>query len=355
MMQRVLDHPVGRALAIYAALMLLLLLAILLLRPVLLPLGGAFVVFSILDPIKNRLQRRGLNEKLAIALVLSGLIASGVLMLVMGVPALLEQWSHLQASLPVISNEISKLTMLLSQSVSASIGVPLDTQPGRWMEKAQGWGTDAVVSSAGIMMQSLVSLVLVPLVSFFLLRDYRRTRNHVMNWLPNRAYELGWLIYYRVTHKLSRYVRSVFIQSAIIAVVASVGFYLIGLDTAVLFGILTGLLNLIPYLGPLLALVPPLLSSFAAGTPPDVWVLLSIVAVVLVAQLVDNFIVVPSLIAHTVDLHPLLVLLGVVVFGYFFGFIGMLVAIPLLAASKIILKGLIKGLRGDLAEDVIRS
>lgn len=355
MLMRILNHPVGRALSIYLALLLSLLLLIMLLKPVLVPLIIAFILFSILDPLKNRLIRSGLNTITSIVIVLLGVISIGVICLVIGVPLVLDQWEWLQTRLPTIATQVATILDSFSASVVNAMGMQVDTKLGeRWLTDLKSQGSDAVVSSAGIMVQSVFALVFIPLITFFLLRDYRKMRNTAMSWFPNRAYELAWLIYFRVAKKLQNYIRSVFMQSAIIAMITVTGFYIIGLDTAVLFGVLAGLLNLIPYVGPLLSMLPPMLVALGVDSP-DVWMLISIAAVVMTAQLIDNVVVIPSLIANTVDLHPMLILLGVVVFGYFFGFVGMLIAIPSLATSKIILKGLVNGLNRGTSEDIVYS
>ena len=353
MIMSLFRHPIGRAFAIYFTFVFGLALMITLLTPVLFPLILAFILFSILEPIKNRLIRGGLSQLTAIILVLMAVMASGIICLVIGIPMLLDQWEWLQTRLPIIATKIAQLLDTFGSSIANSVGMQVDTRLGeRWLADLKDQGTSVVVSSAGIMVQSAFSLVFIPIVTFFLMRDYRKMRNTLMSWLPNKAYELGWLIYFRVTKRLQRYVHSVFIQSAIVAFVTTIGFYIIGLDTAVLFGVLAGLLNLIPYIGPLLSLLPPMLSTLGSGAI-DIWMLVSIAMVILAAQIFDNVVVIPNLIAQTVDLHPMMVLFGVVVFGYLFGFLGMIIAIPVLTASKFLLMGLIHGLNKKLTEDTL--
>ena len=196
------------------------------------------------------------------------------------------------------------------------------------------------------MMQVAMALFLVPLITFFLLRDYRNMRNRIIGWLPNSAFELGWLIYHAVARQLQQYLRGVMMQSGIVAAFASLGFYIGGVDMALLFGVLTGLFNLIPYVGPPLAMIPPILVTL--GAPEiDSMALISIPIVVLAAQLLDNLVIVPTLIANTVNLHPLVVLLGIIIFGAVFGFVGMLIAIPAMAVSKIVFTSLVFGLSGE--------
>lgn len=165
-----------------------------------------------------------------------------------------------------------------------------------------------------------------------------------MSWLPNRSFELGCLMYYKVTQQLQKYIRGVLIQSGIVALITSMGFYLLAVDMPIIFGMLAGLFNLIPYVGPILAIIPPTLMLLGSGA--DILSVSGVIGVVLIAQLFDNLVTIPIFIANTVGLHALVILLGVIVFGYFFGFLGMLIAIPVLATSKIIFMGLLHGLHG---------
>jgi predicted PurR-regulated permease PerM len=268
--------------------------------------------------------------------------------LVLLVPLLLEQLSDLQARLPTIWTNVSDLINQFGARLQENAGVSFDTNSvlQSSMTKVKEWGASTILSSASTLMQIGMALFLIPLITFFLLRDYQGVRNKIMSWLPNNGFELGWLIYYKVTIQLQRYLRGVMLQSTIIALVASIGFYLIGVEMAILFGFLTGIFNLIPYVGPLLALIPPLLISLGAENF-DIVVVVGIPCVILLVQLIDNLIVIPSVIASTVNLHPLIVLLGIVIFGAVFGFIGMLIAIPVMSASKIIFNALLYGLQGN--------
>jgi len=192
-----------------------------------------------------------------------------------------------------------------------------------------------------------VTIILVPLFTFFLIKDFKYLRNKTLDLLPNSSFELGWLIYYRVSKKLQEYIRGIMTQSAIMAIVTSIGFHLIGLESPILLGSIAGLLNLIPYVGPLLAMVPPII--IALGAPAiDPLLIGAAIGVIIAAQLIDNIIVVPAVIANAVNLHPITVIVGIIIFGNFFGFIGMVIAIPVLATSNIILAGLRQGLKKDV-------
>jgi len=184
----------------------------------------------------------------------------------------------------------------------------------------------------------------VPIITFFLVRDYHSFRNYMLDKLPNSNFEMGWLIYHRVAHQLQEYIRGIMIQSSIMCVMTSIGFYIIGLDSAFLLGATAGVLNLIPYVGPLLATVLPILMAISE-VPIEPWLIGAAISVILIAQIIDSMLVIPSVIASAVNLHPLIVIMGIIVFGNLFGFIGMVIATPTLSTANIIYRGLYQGIK----------
>ena len=351
MVSTFLKQPVVRAGYFYLLIVTVLLLAAIILRPVIIPLILSFILYSQLEPLTNKLLSRGLSESTAISIILFGLIGLIILCVVLLFPMLLDQLVSLQGKLPLIWDELTSQAYNLVNVVNHkfSLGIDINSFSARLSEKVQAWGASTALSSAGMVVDVLVIILLIPIVTFFLMRDYEGVRNRIMGWLPNRSFELGCLMYYKVTEQLQKYIRGVLIQSGIVALITTIGFYFVGVDMAVTFGILAGLFNLIPYVGPVLAMIPPMLMLLGNGA--DIYSLVGVAGVVLLAQLFDNLITIPVFIANTVGLHALVVLLGVIVFGYFFGFIGMLIAIPVLATSKIIFMSFLQGLHGAPVTD----
>jgi predicted PurR-regulated permease PerM len=176
------------------------------------------------------------------------------------------------------------------------------------------------------------------------MKDYRYFRNLLLSKLPNTSFELGWIIYYRVVRKLQNYIRGILLQSLVVTLICCSGFFFLDFDSYILLGVLAGMFNIIPYIGPLLAMVLPVL-IIISEVPFDLFMLLMAVGVVLLSQLVDNVFVIPLVIANSVNMHPLIVVLGLVIFGSFFGLIGMVAAIPIMVTVSIIYSGLQSGLQ----------
>lgn len=315
-----------------------------LIQPVLVPFILAFVLYAILDPARHALTRQGIPRTPAIILVLILVIVVGFLAGGFLIPRLAQQFSQLQAQLPQLWDALSNLANY-SETLLASYGIAVDanalTQP--LVRHASSLGKSALVASSNALLTFTSNSLLIPIFAFFLLRDFRTFRNKIIDTLPNARFELGWLIYDKVAKQLQGYVSGLLIQSTLMALITTTGFSIVGLENPLLLGFIAGILNLIPYVGPVLAMIPPVI--IALGIAPINPVLIgSAVAVIIVGQIVDNIITVPMVLAQSVALHPLVVIIGIIIFGNFFGLLGMMVAIPVISTANILFRGLNQGL-----------
>lgn len=346
-MIKIAEMPLLRSLIIFFAIMSVAGLSAYLLAPLLIPIILSFALYALFDPVSNYLQRKGFNDGIAAILVLILLVVICIVGISIVFPMLAEQLLLLQAKIPKLWEFLTNFSFRV-KDILEGYGLQFDpnaiTKP--IMSASSDWGKDAVIRLSNLLIDMTTTVILVPLFTFFLIRDYKQLRNKALDLLPNKSFELGWLIYYRVAKKLEIYIRGIIMQSGIMAIVTSIGFYIFGLDSPILLGTIAGLLNLIPYIGPLLAMIPPII--IALGAPVfDPVLIAAAIGVIIAGQIIDNIIVVPALIANAVNLHPITVIVGIIIFGNFFGFIGMIIAIPALATSNIILTGLRNGLKKD--------
>lgn len=314
-----------------------------LMSPVIIPLLLSSVLYVLLEPLVSLLQRKGMSRVVAIGALLVAMLGLAAWLIVVAMPVLAEQFGLLRERLPAAWDDISARIQQLETWFSASLGV---TMEGGLLIKRisavlEGWSGQAVSVISTWFANLALWLVLVPLIAFFLLRDYRSLRNLLIGMTPNRNFESTLAIYHRVAHQLQAYVRGVMVQSGVMAVVTGTGFLLIGLPMAPVLGIVAGILNLIPYVGPMLGLVAPLLVALTAGAGVDVYA--GLLLVMLAAQLIDNLVVIPAVVARAADIHPLVALLGVIIAGNLFGLMGMVFAIPIVSSSRIIYGGLLAG------------
>jgi putative permease len=338
-------RPEFQALLIFLAVALPVLFFGWLLKTILFPVLIASVLYVLLEPAVSLLQRRGINKTLAITLVLLGVIALLVWFVVAVVPMVTDQFTVFRERLPTAWENIARLAEQMQVWLNQSLGISLqaDTLLPSASALVQHTSSRILGGASGLVANVALWLLLIPAVSFFLLRDYRSLRNTLISLAPNQIFEKSLMIYHKVASQLELYVRSVMLQSLIMAAVTGIGFALIGLPMAPLLGILAGVFNLIPYIGPLLGLVAPLLVALSLGTDPGL--LMATVAVVVVGQLNDNLVVVPTVLARAANLHPLIALLAIIVAGSLFGLPGMVFALPVLASARIVYAGVLAELR----------
>ncbi len=312
-----------------------------LISSVLLPVIIAFTLYALFEPATLFLVRHGLNHSLSILLVLLLLVAGSILAIGFALPALFDQVAVLQSKLPQIAGQLESILTGYGERVSSVTGTDVDVSEiaVSMLAQSSSLGQTVLIGTTNRVFDMVIIFILVPFLTYYLLKDFKRLRNRLMNWLPNSSFELGWLIYHNVTRQLKVYTRGVMLQSLIMAIVCSAGFAIIGLDIPILLGCITGILNLVPYIGPVISILLSLLVG-AAMTPFDPAILYLSPLVIVIAQIIDNVIVIPAMIAGAVNLHPVQVILGIIIMGSLFGTLGVILAIPAIAASKIVYNNL---------------
>jgi predicted PurR-regulated permease PerM len=184
--------------------------------------------------------------------------------------------------------------------------------------------------------------MIILFATFFLLKDGRTFKKDIIKIVPNKYFETVLCLLYETNKQVGNYVRGQIIDCAIVAILSIIGLSLIGLKYAIIIGIVCGITNIIPYLGPILGMIPGIFVSLIEHHDPIMAVK---VAVVLIAvQLVDNAVVSPIAVGKSVDLHPIAVIASVTVGGALLGIWGMLFAVPIYCALKVTFEVLYKGI-----------
>ncbi|MBN2646071.1 MAG: AI-2E family transporter [Desulfuromonadaceae bacterium] len=178
-------------------------------------------------------------------------------------------------------------------------------------------------------------MLLVPLFSFFFLRDGHTMRRKLVALAPNRYFEMAHDLSYLISCQTAQFVRGRIIEAAIVGLVVMVGLSFTDIRYAPLLGLFAGVTNLIPYIGPLIGMVPGILIALVdLGLGGQFWWI--VILYFLIAQvLVDNFILIPVLISRFANLHPVLVILAIVMGGKLYGVLGMIIGVPIASACKI--------------------
>lgn len=177
-------------------------------------------------------------------------------------------------------------------------------------------------------------LVVVPFLSFFFLKDDEKLRPYILKWVPKDHEGEGDRILKDIDKTLFTYVTGQFIIALVDGVLMYIGYKIIGLEYAILLAFFTMILTVVPFLGPLIGIIPALFIALATGPMMMVKVLL----VLLVVQQLEGNLVTPQVMGRKLSLHPITVILLLIAAGSLYGFIGILIAIPVYSVVKIIIK-----------------
>ncbi len=324
--------PEHRQTLLWLATASILALLLVLLGPVLAPFVAAAVIGYVLNPAVDRITAAGLPRTLGVllALVGLGLIIAAIALVV--VPILADELPVLRARLPSLLAKIDAAIgpWLRQMGLAGRLDLPA-LQKALAAKLAAGDGTGAAVLTwlrvgGGALVGWMATLLLIPIVLFYLLLDWHPLFRRIADTIPRRWIAQVSLMATEVDVLLAQYLRGQLLVMLLLATYYSVALTVAGFDVALPVGILTGLLVFIPYIGFGLGLV---LAIIAAILQFEGWDGLIAVAVIYgIGQFVESFYLTPRLVGERIGLHPLTVIFALLAFGQLFGFVGILLALP---------------------------
>jgi predicted PurR-regulated permease PerM len=191
---------------------------------------------------------------------------------------------------------------------------------------------DSITEVLSSIVSVIAILVIVPFITFFLLKDNRRILQGLLQAIPNKYFEMSYYILKKVTLRLGLFVRAWIFDATFVGVMIGFGFYFVGVPNALPLGVIAGLGHLIPYFGPVIGGVPAIIVSIVQHG--DLSQIPLILLVVLITYTLDNGFVQPYVFGKSVDMHPIVIILLIIIGGTLFGLIGMLLAVPVATVIK---------------------
>ena len=315
-----------------------------LLAPVLSPFVFAALLGWLGDPLVDRIERRGLSRNTAVLLVFGGMMLALVLALVLLLPLLERQVVTLVQSLPRYRDWlVGTVLPWLERRTGLQLLAWLD--PERLIELVRSHWQQAggvartvlgYLSRSGFALLGVVAnVVLLPVLTFFFLRDWDLFVERVAALVPRDHEATVSRLALASSEVLGGFLRGQFLVMLILGVLYGVGLWAAGLDLGVLIGVLAGLLTFVPYLGPATVVVCGGIASLVQyGDWPH---LLGVLAVFGVGQVIESYWLTPKLVGDRIGLHPVAVIFAVLAGGQLFGFLGMLLALPVAAVANVLL------------------
>lgn len=334
--------PAERKALIWAAILACFLALLYLLQGILLPFVAGLALAYLLDPLVDRLERRGMARWVAALLVIVLAVLALVTILVIVVPLLVSQASQLVQSLSLDQGRVRAFVEALELRLSGLLGVPLtDLQQGlqRMLADMRAWAASAVlpmarslVSGGLSLVNFLAVLVVTPVVAYFILADWDKLISTLDEWLPRHHAGTIRALAAETNEVLAGFLRGQLIVCLILGLFYAIGLWLVGLGYPLLIGLAAGLLCFVPFAGTWGGFLIAILVAVSQFWPDQSYRILLVGAVFVVGQLIEGNFLSPSIVGRSVRLHPVWLIFALFAMGYLFGFVGLLIAVPFAAA-----------------------
>lgn len=315
-----------------------------LLAPVLTPFAIAALLAWLGDPLVDRLERRRLSRGAAVALVFVAMTLGLVLAVVALVPLLERQIARLIEKLP---QGVAWANGVVLPWVEANLGIGVDRlEPGRIIDivrahwqQAGGIASTVLgkVTSSGLAIAGFLgTLALLPVVTFYFMRDWDAMVARVRELLPRHVEPTVSRLAREADQVLAAFLRGQLAVMVLLGLFYSVGLWAVGIDLAFLIGMIAGLVSFVPYLGVIVGGGMALVA--AAIQYQDFLHPLLVLGVFVAGQMLEGFVLTPKIVGDQVGLHPVAVIFAILAGGTLFGFLGVLLALPVAAVGMVVLR-----------------
>ena len=309
-----------------------------LLSDIIIILIASVLLMFIFHPLVTMLEQEGFNRLASTLFIFIGVGLFAYIGFSFFIPRFTYQMNQLIETLHVYSLH-DQLFKIEKEIYSFLPFFPL----GELSKKVEDFISNQIINSfdsISILLSSIVSviaiLVIVPFITFFLLKDSRRILQGILQVMPNNYFEISYYILKKVNVQVGRFVRAWIFDAAFVGTFCGLGFYLIGIENALPLGVIAGLGHLVPYLGPILGGVPAIIISIIQfGDVSQIPYIILLMALVYTA---DNGFVQPFVFSKSVDMHPVIIILLIITGSQLFGILGMLLAVPTAAVIRTLLK-----------------
>ncbi len=314
--------------------------------PILLPFIMGMAIAYFLDPVADWLERLHFPRIAATSVILGVFALVFIVFLIILVPVLGEQITNFGTKLP---DYLKSLVKLFDDVAPDSLKQLLADEAGNYDERLAEYGTELVnwgsallksLVSGGLAILNLFSLLIVtPVVAFYMLNDWDRMVAYIDSWLPRDHIEAIRALAREVDTVLAGFIRGQGSVCLVLGIIYAGSLSVVGLNFGMLIGLMSGLISFIPYVGSITGFVVAGGIALVQFLPGGDWISVVIVlSIFVVGQLIEGYVLSPKLVGDRVGLHPVWLMFALFAFGYLFGFVGLLLAVPLAAAAGVLIR-----------------
>lgn len=306
---------------------------------VLSPFFIGFVLAWILNPLVNKLEKKKMPRVVGSMLVYAIMILSIALFVGYMLPVIYDQIQVLIRNLPSIFNEVEIFMNNIVSRLGNIDGVDFVSIKNQIFTTITGSFNNfmtslpnTIMGMVGNLFSSLVTICFGLVIGLYMLIDFDSINGHLLNLLPKKNRFEASLLITNISTEVRKSVNGTLIVASMVFVCDSLGFFFIGLQAPLLFGLLCGITDLIPYVGPYIGGIVAVIVGFAQS--PLIGILSLIIVVVV--QMIENNILQPIVMSKTTELHPVTIIVGLLLFEHFFGIVGMILCTPCMSLVKVV-------------------
>ncbi|MFJ7747824.1 AI-2E family transporter [Peribacillus sp. NPDC097295] len=298
------------------------------------PIILAGLLYYILRPIVNLISKF-IPKTFSISLVFLIIFSVIGLGSYYGSPILVDQFQKLSDNFPSKVKELSKQSEDVIEENDFGM-VNIHTLKEKSLSYFRDY-SEKIITNVSTIFSTVTSvltvLVITPFILFYFLKDGEKLRPFLLKYIPREMEVEGYTILKDVDKTLSTYIIGQFIVSIVIGILLYIGYLIIGLDYALVFALLAMVFTIVPFLGPLISVLPAIFIALQT----DLSLAVKVVIVFLVVQQVEGHLITPNIMGKRLNIHPLTIILLLLVSGSIYGFIGILIAIPVYSVVKTII------------------
>lgn len=303
------------------------------------PFFIGIIIAWLLDPIVTWLQKNGFKRAIATVMVFLSFISLVVLFFVLLIPSFADQINEFIGSAPNVLNNIKNF----GENLFDKLNNIYDYDFTNIKEQLYG-GLSNIVSGLTVTLPNKVISIASSIVSgglniifglfiaFYMLFDFNNVRKHLFNLLPKSIHADAITLTDRLNKTLKSYVQGTLLIMFLLFIFQSITLAIAGLSSPMLFGMFCAVTNVIPYIGPYIGGIPAVIVGFTISPATGIFTLLAVV----IAQFLESYFLNPIVMSKTMKLHPVTIMIGLLIFGHFFGILGMVLATPIISCIKII-------------------
>lgn len=306
---------------------------------VLAPFFIGIVIAWLFNPLVNMLEKKGLKRIFSVIITYLIILTFIALVISLIIPLIYDQISDLGETVPSIIKNVQNLINSIFNKIKNVDGIDTAVMKQKLLDSISVHGEEIYTSLPNLVVDfiknfvsGLGSFFLGLLIGFFILLGFNDVSETLIMFIPPKFHKSGKELLGKINKTLRGYVNGALFDASIILIACAICFSIFGLKSAILFALFCAIMNVIPYAGPYIGAVPALLVGFSQSPSVGIAVGISIIII----QTIEGNILSPIVMSKTTNVKPVSIIIGLLIFGHFFGIMGMILSTPIIGVGKVI-------------------